>query len=230
MMGGTVFGVLVLLLLAHLAPAGAADSDEVLLIPVPGTEDLSAGLKPAPQDIKVLSRITIREGDSLWRIARRTFGMGIYYPYLLAINAIENPDLIYYGRSLFLPAGTLDRHPALASRLSGKTATIVFPPPAASSQAEPKAALPDRARQGSAPSSRKLHEKKSKARPATTQKPDTGEEAEVQTIVEMASRGDCPGVIAAADRYLARHARSSHRATILLHQAECYRLMLHSGQ
>src|SRR2546430_7563893 len=66
--------------------------------------------------------------------------------------------------------------------------------------------------------------------PATTQKPDTGEEAEVHTIVEMASRGDCPGVIAAADRYLARHPRSSHRPTILWHQAECYRLMLHSGQ
>jgi len=201
MMGGAVVCALAILLLALPVPADAADPDEVLLIPVPGTADLSAGLKPASQGITVLSRMTIRKGDSLWRIARRTLGRGDYYPLLLAFNAIQNPDLIYEGRSLLLPAGTLDRHPALASRLSGKTATIVFPPPAASTQVEPKAAPPD-----------------------------NEDKAEVQAIVELASKGDCAGVIAAADRYLARHPRSSRRAAVLLHQAECYRLMLPSGQ
>ena len=146
-MGGAAVCAFAILLLALPAPAGSADPDEVLLIPVPGTGDFSAGVIPAPQDIKVLSRITIREGDSLWRIARRTFGMGIYYPFLLAINTIANPDLIYAGRSLFLPAGTLDRHPELASRLSGKTARIVFPPP-------------DQAQQGSAPSSAETRQNK----------------------------------------------------------------------
>src|SRR5947209_1365250 len=132
MMGRAVFCALAILLIAQLVPAGAADPEKVLLIPVPGTADWSAGLRPAPQDIKVLSRMTIRKGDSLWRIARRKFGRGDYYPFLLAINTIPNPDLIYYGRSLLLPAGTLDRHPELASRLSGMTAKIVFPSPAPS--------------------------------------------------------------------------------------------------
>ena len=230
MMGGGAVCAFAFLLLALTAAAGSADPEEVLLIPVPGTGDFSAGVKPAPQDIKVLSRMTIREGDSLWRIARRTFGMGIYYPYLLAINTIANPDLIYAGRSLFLPAGTLDRHPELASRLSGKTTTIVFPPPAALSQGEPKISPPDQARQGSAPSSAEVRQKKPGALSTKVPQKEDGDKAEVQAIVELANKRDCAGVIAAADRYLARHPHSPRRATVLWHQAECYRLMLPSGQ
>src|SRR5207245_902495 len=120
---------------------------------------------------------------------------------------IPNPDLIYYGRSLLLPAGTLDRHPELASRLSGRTAKIVFPPPGAFSQAAPKAAPPAQARQRRAPASAEVREKKPRALPATGQRKDSGDEAEVQRIVELANQGDCPGVIAAAERYLARHPR-----------------------
>ncbi len=230
MMGRAVFCALAILLIAQPVPAGAADPEKVLLIPVPGTADWSAGLRPAPQDIKVLSRMTIRKGDSLWRIARRKFGRGDYYPFLLAINTIRNPDLIYYGRSLLLPAGTLDRYPELASRLSGMTAKIVFPPPGAFSQAPPRAAPPAQARQRRPPASAEVREKKPRALPATGQRKDSGDEAEVQRIVELANQGDCPGVIAAADRYLARHPRSTHQATVLWHQAECYRLMLRSGQ
>ena len=230
MRSGAVFCALVILLFIQAAPADAADPEEVLLIPVPGTADWSAGLRPAPQDIKVLSRMTIRKGDSLWRIARRKFGRGDYYPLLLAINAIANPDLIYYGRSLLLPAGTLDRHPELASRLSGMTAKIVFPPPATSSQIAPRATPRDHARQGRAPASAEVREKKPRALPATGQRKDSGDEAEVQRIVELANQGDCQGVIAAAERYLSRHHRSSRQATVLWHQAECYRLMSPSGQ
>ena len=176
MMGGAVFCALAILLLA---PVGAAVSEEVLLIPVPGTGDLSAGFRPEPQDIKVLSRMTIRKGDSLWRIARRKWGRGDFYPFLLAINTIANPDLIYYGRSLLLPAGTLDRHPELASRLSGKTAKIVFPPPATSSQIVPRAAPRVHARPERAPARAEVRAKKPRALPATGQRKDSGEEAEV---------------------------------------------------
>src|SRR5438445_658307 len=123
-MSGAVFCALAILLLSQAVPAGAADPEKVLLIPVPGTADWSAGLRPAPE-----------------------------------------------GR-----------------------------------------------------------EKKPRALPATGQRKDSGDEAEVQRIVELANQGDCPGVIAAAERYLARHPRSSRQATVLWHQAECYRLMLRSGQ
>ncbi len=227
-MGGAVFCMLVLLLLAQPAPAGSADPEEVLLVPVPSTANVPASFKPAPQDITVLSRMTIRKGDSLWRIARRTFGRGAYYPLLLGFNPIEDPDLIYEGRSLLLPAGTLASRPELASRLAGKAATIVFPAPAP--QTAPQTASPERVRRESAPASAEVRAKKPRALPATASQKESGEEAEVQTIVELANRGDCPGVIAAADRYLARHPRSPYQATVLLHQAECYRLMLRSGQ
>src|SRR5256712_11245247 len=128
-MSGAVFCALAILLLSQAVPAGAADPEKVLLIPVPGTADWSAGLRPAPQDIKVLSRMTIRKGDSLWRIARRKFGRGDYYPFLLAINTIPNPDLIYYGRSLLLPAGALFRPALVAPPASGLRCQRLFPPP-----------------------------------------------------------------------------------------------------
>src|SRR5256712_6581905 len=177
-MSGAVFCALAILLLSQAVPAGAADPEKVLLIPVPGTADWSAGLRPAPQDIKVLSRMTIRKGDSLWRIARRKFGRGDYYPFLLAINTIPNPDLIYYGRSLLLPAGALDRHPQLVSRLLGMTAKIVFPPPGAFSQAAPKAAPPAQARQKRAPASAGGREKKPRGLAAKGQWQDNRGRAE----------------------------------------------------
>src|SRR3989442_682322 len=136
----------------------------------------------------------------------------------------------FYGRSVLLAGGTLDPHPEPASRLSGMTAKIVFPPPGAFSQAPPRAAPPAQARQRRPPASAEVREKKPRALPATGQRKDSGDEAEVQRIVELANQGDCPGVIAAADRYLARQPRSTRQATVLWHQAECYRLMLRSGQ
>src|SRR2546430_14072053 len=142
MMGRAVFCAFAILLIAQPVPAGAADPEKVLLIPVPGTADWSAGLRPAPQDIKVLSRMTIRKGDSLWRIARRKFGRGDYYPFLLAINTIPNPDLIYYGRSLLLPAGAPGRPPPLASRALGSAAENGLPPPRRVPPPRPPAAPP----------------------------------------------------------------------------------------
>jgi len=215
-----------ILLVSQAAFARSTEPEETLLVPVPGNADPATTLKPAPQDIKVLSRMTIRKGDSLWRISRRTLGRGAYYPQLLAVNPIENPDRIYEGRSLLMPAGTLAEHPELAARLAGKTATVVFPAPAASSPARATAASPALMESSTS--------RKAKAMPATAGRKangnDGGEETETRMIVEWARQGQCERVIAAADRFLARHPDSARLSTVLWHQAECYRTLSPSGQ
>ena len=215
-----------ILLVSQVAFARATEPEETLLVPVPGNADLSTTLKPAPQDIKVLSRLTIQKGDSLWRISRRTLGRGAYYPQLLAVNPIENPDRIYEGRSLLMPAGTLAEHPELAARLAGKTTTVVFPAPAASSPARARAASPALMKSSTS--------RKAKAMPAAAGRKENGnnggEEAETLMIVEWARQGQCDRVIAAADRFLARHPDSARLSTVLWHQGECYRIMSSPGQ
>ncbi len=50
------------------------------------------------------SGYTVQPGDSLWQIARRTYGDGRYWVLLYQANAdrIANPNLIYPGQQLRL--------------------------------------------------------------------------------------------------------------------------------
>ncbi len=49
--------------------------------------------------------MTVQRGDSLWRIARRTYGAGLRYTLIYEANAaaIRDPDLIYPGQVFSLP-------------------------------------------------------------------------------------------------------------------------------
>lgn len=54
-----------------------------------------------------IDRVVVQPGNSLWRIARRTYGAGIRYTVIYQANAdrIRDPDLIYPGQVFTLPAG-----------------------------------------------------------------------------------------------------------------------------
>ncbi len=49
--------------------------------------------------------VTVQPGNSLWRIARATYGRGVLYTVIYSANAgqIEDPDLIYPGQVFALP-------------------------------------------------------------------------------------------------------------------------------
>ena len=54
-------------------------------------------------------KLVVQPGNSLWRISRLTYGEGIRYTLIYAANRerIRDPDLIYPGQVLALPAARL---------------------------------------------------------------------------------------------------------------------------
>ena len=56
-------------------------------------------------DFILEKEITVKDGNSLWRIARKTLGGGIYYSeiYKNNIKEIKNPDLIFPGQVFNIP-------------------------------------------------------------------------------------------------------------------------------
>nr|WP_280986387.1 LysM peptidoglycan-binding domain-containing protein [Hansschlegelia zhihuaiae] len=55
----------------------------------------------------------VKRGDSLWRISRTTYGQGRRYTVIFTANddQIRNPNLIYPGQVLVLPADKADAAP-----------------------------------------------------------------------------------------------------------------------
>lgn len=62
--------------------------------------------RAAPDDIKLTAgQVIVQPGNSLWRIARRTYGRGVRYTIIFLANRdqITEPDLIYPGQVFTLP-------------------------------------------------------------------------------------------------------------------------------
>lgn len=188
----------------------------LLLVPVPAGPGTGGEIRPAPKEIHVLTPLTIRKGDTLWRLSKKKLGKGGYYPQLLLINPVKDPDRIFVGKVLWVPTGTLERHPDLAARLSGKTTTLIFPGLAPTSSADP----------AGAPSIRAV-EKSGLPHGGTqvvvTRREVEEEETEVRMISEWARQEQCGKLLPAADRFLARRPASSQFTSVLWQQAECYR-------
>lgn len=55
---------------------------------------------PAPTNA---TQYTVKKGDSLWAIARKTYGDGGKYTEILKVNSIKNPNLIYPDQKITLP-------------------------------------------------------------------------------------------------------------------------------
>ena len=73
-------------------------------------EEISTARMPfAPADlVKTFPKgrlVVVQPGNSLWRIARRTYGSGFRYTVIYAANRdqVDNPDLIYPGQILHTP-------------------------------------------------------------------------------------------------------------------------------
>ncbi|WP_152045549.1 LysM peptidoglycan-binding domain-containing protein [Aureimonas psammosilenae] len=105
------------------AVPSAAGSDVAAEAPVSGTEtaqpekaggeEVATVVQPALETVG--ARVLIRRGDSLWRISRRTYGLGRRYTVIYLANGdqIRNPNRIYPGQVFRLPdheqGGTAER-------------------------------------------------------------------------------------------------------------------------
>jgi len=58
-----------------------------------------------PADLTDKRRVVVQPGNSLWRLARRTYGDGVLYTTIYAANReqIRDPDMIYPGQIFALP-------------------------------------------------------------------------------------------------------------------------------
>lgn len=78
---------------------------------LPFQRESGAG-RPAP------GTILVRRGDNLWRIARSLYGQGTRYTLIYARNRdrIRDPNIIYPGETLLLPAGGASPESAKSSK------------------------------------------------------------------------------------------------------------------
>lgn len=59
--------------------------------------------KRAGKDGVLVVEVPVQKGDTLYGISRKFSGRGTYYPQILLFNRIEDPDLIYAGKTLKVP-------------------------------------------------------------------------------------------------------------------------------
>lgn len=73
------------------------------------TEKASTGNagRSTPAATKAASSYTVKKGDTLWGIARRTYGDGALAWKLASYNGIKNANLIYPGQKVTLPDKSL---------------------------------------------------------------------------------------------------------------------------
>ncbi|HYG90536.1 MAG TPA: LysM peptidoglycan-binding domain-containing protein [Azospirillum sp.] len=68
--------------------------------------ELPVQVSEVPKDLPDGNSVIIQPGNSLWRIARRTYGQGLRYTTIYEANRgqIRDPDMIYPGQIFTLPA------------------------------------------------------------------------------------------------------------------------------
>ena len=82
-----------------------------------GVTDPTGGIRPAmwvstakvevpdePEEPVEETVYTVSAGDCLWNLAKKFYGTGTAYTKLVEANGIQNPDLIYVGQKLVIPA------------------------------------------------------------------------------------------------------------------------------
>jgi TolA-binding protein len=82
-------------------PATAVAAEETLLYAPRPAGQVTA--PPSPADGVLVKRLTIKRGDTLYKLSRTYNGKGTYYPQILLFNDIADPNLIYAGATLLVP-------------------------------------------------------------------------------------------------------------------------------
>lgn len=215
--------VSILLMLLAGMPALSMAADEYNLYT---PHKVASGQAPATPNEGVLTRtITIKRGDTLWQLSRKYTGLGSYYPQILPFNTIDNPDLIYAGKSLQIPVprGASAEAPAAQPEKPAKrgkwakegrkatshkaTQKKVADKPAVAPRRSPAAETPTTPSAGAA------------SQPATS---GAGSQGLYQHAVTIYKKGEYRQALDAFDAFLARYPDSPLAADATLYRADCY--------
>ncbi|MBN9034668.1 MAG: LysM peptidoglycan-binding domain-containing protein, partial [Rhizobiales bacterium] len=105
------------------APAGAAAPAEgsAAVASAAGEQDVTA-----PKLKSVAGAVIIRRGDTLWRISRRVYGLGVRYTtiYLANQDQISDPDRIWPGQVFSVPDKTGDGEEADMSAVADRVVPV----------------------------------------------------------------------------------------------------------
>jgi len=86
-------------------PAAAQPAQSAAVTQVPVASTPAASTPAATVVVDSIETATVIRGDSLWRISRKTYGLGNRYTEIHRANQqqIRDPDLIYPGQIFVLP-------------------------------------------------------------------------------------------------------------------------------
>jgi len=90
---------------SHTAASDMVASDTLALVLPAASRDSAAPAVSSPPSGQPTMTVVVRSGNSLWRIARRSYGDGGQYALIYKANhdRIGDPDLIYPGQIFTLP-------------------------------------------------------------------------------------------------------------------------------
>lgn len=147
----------------------------------------------------LVTEITIERGDTLFGLARRHLGRGIFYPQILLFNDIPNPDLIYAGKTLRIPVPPDADTQPVASPVRKRQLPDPVVPARKAEQPPPSPPI---------------------AQPE--QAPPTADEGLFGSAVAAYKQGDCRTAVELFDRFLGRTPGSPLAADALLYRADCF--------
>jgi len=179
----------VTLLLASVLPAW---SQQLSLKPVSLEKNTQLTVCVPVQEVKV------QTGDTLSGLSRKFSGRGSYFPQILLLNEIKNPDKIYTGDTLKLPVATANA---------------------------PKSKKPSESRESKphVKSKAAVYAKRAKHINKSAKEVDASAGQRLyERAIKAYRREDYRTAVELFDRFLAEHPASALAADASLYKAECY--------
>lgn len=209
----TLIASVALLTLAH-----TAEGARYLYRPHP-VDDQDQG--SAQKGEILVEETTIQKGDTLFALARKHLGKGIYYPQFLLFNDIPDPNLIIAGRTIRIPLLNRQMH-----RQKERSARPAHPPaetgsPLLSTRL-PEPVVPTQEDPATTPPSQPPREPAPPAPAPLPTPPDPRASELFAAAVSAYKGGDCRRAVELFDRFLAEAPASPLSADATLYRADCY--------
>lgn len=216
-----VFGMVIAIVLsAGVAPGWS--QQYYLYTPKP----VGADEKVRKKDGVLVKEVSVRKGDSLYKISRKFSGHGSYFPQILLFNDIKDPNRIYPGNVFKIPvsrSGVRDRAAETPERRKASGVPSAGPLSDSSAGNLKKGAAVERKKRElkhKAAATASKHAKS--AEQPTAVVAATSEQRLFERAIKAYRQDDYRTALKLFDRFLADYPASALAADASLYKAECY--------